>query len=181
MSYNEGYWDSIDLTSGESTIPRRAVGLSTVPTINNLLRLTYFVARKGETITQVRTVGGATTQVGSTLIRIGVYSEDASGNLTLVASTANTTSLYAAVNTAYTTALSASFAKTRGTRYAVGILIVGSTTAPTVNGNQMPIAGSETAVSPRLSGVVTVSDLPSTIAVGTIGDSSIQHYAVLVP
>lgn len=182
MTYNAGYWDLLDLTSGESTLARRAVGLSTVTTGNGILRLTYFVARKGETITQVRTMSGATAQVGATMCKVGIYSEDSSGNLTLVGSTANTTTLWAATNTAYTTSLSASFAKTRGTRYAVGILVVGSSTAPTMNGNLVPTAGTETSLSPRLSALFGgQTDLPSSVAVGSLSDSTVQHYAALVP
>jgi hypothetical protein len=181
MTYNTNYWDMISLQSGESTIPRRAIASNGVQTVNNIIRLTYFVSRVGETVTQVRTLSGSQAAVGATLAKVGIYSEDASGNLTLVGATANTTSLWGTVNTSYTTPLSSSFAKLRGVRYAVGVLVVGTTTAPFLHGITLPVVASETAASPRMSGTYTASDLPSSIAAGSVVDGNLQHYAVLLP
>ncbi|MBN2445530.1 MAG: hypothetical protein JXO22_02310, partial [Phycisphaerae bacterium] len=129
-----------------------------------------------------RTLTGATAAVGATLCRIGIYSVDAgTGDLTLVASTANDTALWIAANTAYTKALSASFSKTAGSQYAVGVLCVGASTAPTMVG-QSAIAATEAALSPRLSGLVSgQTDLPSNITAGSVAASSNIPYAVLTP
>jgi hypothetical protein len=182
MSYNTGYWDMVALQSGDSTFPRRTIAQSTVSTGNGNLRLTYFVSRIGETVTQVRTLSGTTAAVGTTLAKVGVYSEDASGNLTLIGATANTTTLWATINTAYTTSLSSSFAKTRGVRYAVGTLVVGTTTSPTLQGITAPTVPVETSQQPRMSGLISgQTDLPSSITAASLLDNNTQHYAVLLP
>jgi hypothetical protein len=62
---------------------------------------------------------------GSTLQRVGIYSVDGSGNLTLVASTATQVqSDYQLPPTPlYTKALSAAWSKVQGNRYAVGVSV----------------------------------------------------------
>jgi hypothetical protein len=170
-----------ELTTGESTLVRRMVTSSAVPTTNNTMRLTYFTARKTETVTQLRTISGSTAQVGATLCRVGIYSVDGSGNLTLVGSIANDTTLWLAASTAYTRSLSESFTKTRGQRYAVAVLVVGSSTAPTTLG-QLSMVTSEAVVAPRLSGfVASQTDLPATVSVGSVLDTAGQSYTVLLP
>lgn len=181
----DGISDDIDLlecdflATGEATMHRRYV--SNVPGLSNgNMRLSYFTARKSATVTQIRSVTSTQAQVGATLCRIGVYSVDGSGNLTLIASIPNTTSLWLATNTAYTTNLSASFSKVRGTRYAVGVLIVGSSTAPLFMGASS-LVSHEAAAAPRLSGFVTgLSDLPASVAAGSILDSGAIPYVVLL-
>ena len=168
------------VTTGESTIPRRLCSSTNVGSGSGNCRLTYFTARKTETITQVRTLSGSQAAATSTLCRIGIYSVDGSGNLTLIASTPNDTALWAATNTAYTKSLSASFTKTRGNRYAVGIIFVG-TTAPQLHGIITGLA-SENLAAPTLNAFTSGnSDLPSTIAVGSLTGTTAQAYTVLLP
>jgi hypothetical protein len=170
-----------ELTTGESTLVRRMVSSSAVPTTNGTMRLTYFTARKTETVTQIRTISGATAQVGATLCRVGIYSVDGSGNLTLVGSIANDTTLWVAASTAYTRSLSASFTKTRGQRYAVAVLVVGSSTAPTMLGH-LSLVTSEAVVAPRLAGfAASQTDLPATVSVGSVLDTAAMSYTVLLP
>jgi hypothetical protein len=172
---------SDDIATGESTLPRRLCSTSGVATTNGFLRLTYFTARKTETVTQIRTVTGATAAVAPTLCRVGIYSVDGSGNLTLIASIANDTTLWLAASTGYTRSLSASFSKTKGTRYAVGHIVVGSTTAPNLFGSAA-VTASEAAIAPRLCGLLSSqTDLPATISVGSISDTTAQAYCVLLP
>ena len=169
------------LTTGESTILRRQVIAANVPSTSGYCRFTFFTARKTETITQIRTISGSTAAATSTLCRVGIYSVDGSGNLTLIASIANDTALWAATNTAYTRSLSASFTKTRGNRYAVGLIFVG-TTAPTFAGINTGFASSEFGISPRLGALTgSNSDLPASVAVGSLTDTSVQSYTVLLP
>lgn len=169
------------LITGESTLPRHLVATQTIGGTAGLLRLTYFTARKTETITQVRTNTGSTGASGATLCRIGVYSIDGSGNLTLIASTANDTALWVTNNTAYTKSFSASFSKTRGTRYAVGTLVVGASTAPTYCGIAA-INAPESGMTPRISGYVSgQTDLPSSVTAASITDSGHMAYIVLLP
>lgn len=176
-----GLVDPDALTSGESTLSRRAI-MNGATLTSGIVRLTYFTARKTETINSVR-VGTHTTAAGATptLCRIGIYSVDGSGNLTLVASTANDTALFAAASTTYTKALSASWSKTAGQRYAVGVLVVTGATAPTIQGQILSIAD-ELAQAPRLCGARSgQSDLPSSISVGNVADATHQCYVAMVP
>lgn len=170
-----------DLASGESTMSRRFVSANAVASGSQSLRLTYFTARKTETISQVRVPTGVTAASGATLCRIGIYEEDPSTrDLTLVASTANDTALWIATSTVYTKSLSASFTKTRGKRYAVGLLFVGST-APNFTG-QTGVAGGEAGQTPRTGGLVgSQSDLPSSVSSGSINGQSHHAYVALVP
>jgi len=170
-----------ELTTGESTILRRQVIAANVPSTSGYCRFTFFTARKTETVTQIRTISGSTAAATSTLCRVGIYSVDGSGNLTLIASIANDTALWAATNTAYTRSLSASFTKTRGNRYAVGLIFVG-TTAPTFAGINTGFAASEFGIGPRLGALTgSNSDLPASVAVGSLTDTSTQSYTVLLP
>lgn len=172
--------DLYDLTSGEATMTRRQINANNLNPGNNNLRLTYFTAQRTETVTKVRTVCNV-VGAGATLSRIGVYSEDpATGNLTLVASTpAADTTLWTTTG-AVTKTLTAPFTKTRGVRYAVGILTVGTTTSPQLHGNGL--AGLETWEVPRLSAIVAgQNDLPASIVSGGLASTWQQYYAALVP
>lgn len=171
----------IELTSGEGTLSRREVNGSSVASGNGNLRLTYFTAKKTETITQIRTMVN-TAAVGASLARVGIYSVDGSGNLTLVASIADDHSnLWIAATTVYTRSLSASWSKVKGTRYAIGILVVGTSTAPTFYG-QSTLLASECGIAPRISGILaSQTDLPSSITAGSVGDSGHQTYVALLP
>jgi hypothetical protein len=175
--------DSIDLgerlTSGEATMNRRLAG-TTLSVPNGTLRLAYFTATKSETITSVRTVVSV-AGAGSTLQRIGVYSVAGNGDLTLIASTPNDTALWIANGLQYSKSFSDSFSKVRGTRYAVGTLVVGSSTAPTLWGSNV-LAAAEMAEAPRLSAILTSqTDLPASAAAGTLTNSSAALYSVLLP
>ena len=171
-----------ELTTGESTLPRRYCIYSNLGLTNGYVRLTYFTARKTETVTQVRTIC-TVAAVGSTLSKVGVYSVATNGDLTLVASTANlSATLWIATNTAYTSAFAASFTKTRGTRYAVAELAVGTSTAPQLWGLGNVLIASEVGVAPRLTGhIVSQTDLPSTISAASVQDSAHNIYAALLP
>lgn len=170
------------LASGESTMPRIAVSQTAVASGNGSMRFTYFTARKSETITQVRWPCAATAQVGASLCRIGVYSVNGSGDLTLVAATANDTNLWLAGSTSYTKSFASSFAKVRGTRYAMAALVVGTSTAPTFYGQTALIAG-ENGFAPVVASLLSgQTDLPSSVPVGslTLGQSH-RAYAALLP
>lgn len=170
------------VTSGEATLPRN-ISIGNVTMTSGFLRLAYFTARKSETINNVR-IGTTGTAAGATptLVRVGLYTVDGSGNLTLVASTANDTTLLAATNTAYTKALSAGYAKVAGVRYAVGVLVVTAAAAPTIMGLASSGATSEFGLTPRVTGSVSgQTDLPSSVAVGSIADTTNFPYIVVTP
>lgn len=129
------------LTAGEETFPFRQVDRADVPPSNGILRLTCFTAEKSEAISQIKMACGNTAGVGATLIRLGVYLISGSaGSYTgkLVASIPSDPTLFTATSTAYTKAFTAPFWKTAGLRYAVGLLVVGASTVPSLCGHIQP-------------------------------------------
>lgn len=169
------------VVSGESTMGRGEV-VGDAPLASGALLLSFFTARKTETIGNVRVVSGsAAAGATPTLVRVGVYQVTSSGGVSLVASTPNDTSLLAASRTAYTRALSASWKKTADLRYALGVLVVTSQTVPNLLGQNL-LPGSEAAQQPRLSAVVTgLTDLPATVLVGALGSAGQRFYGVVAP
>lgn len=169
------------LASGEAVMRRRDV-TSSMTMFSQAMRLAFFTARKTEPIASVRmmthnTAAGATPS----LVRVGIYSVAANGDLTLVASTPNDTALLAAANTVYTKALSSSFSKVAGVRYAVGLLVVTTATAPTVPGSVLTLVGSEMGLAPRIAGTSSNADLPSSVTNGSLSASGNTPYFALVP
>jgi hypothetical protein len=125
---------------------------------------------------------GGTTAAGATptLCRMGIYSVAANGNLTLIASTPNDTTLFATAGARYTRSLSTPFMKQSGQRYAVGLLIVTAAALPTIVG----YAGSsaELAESPRIvSYLAGQGDLAATITDATLSQFNAPLYAALLP
>lgn len=166
-----------DLSTGEATMDRREVTATTITGNNQALRLTYFTARRTETVTQVQAMVNVAA-VGATLVRFGIYTVAANGDLTLVASTANDATLLDTTGLK-TKTLSASLAKTRGTRYAVAVLVDGASTTPQLSGSGT-IAGALAEISPRLSGLVTgQSDLPATVSAASVAQAAFQIYVAL--
>ena len=164
--------DLTPVTTGEATMPRYGVSTSgTSLSASGSLCLTYFTARRTETVTQVWTHTGNTAAAATpTLCRIGVYTVDGTGAGTLVASTANDTTLFAAAFGAYTRSFSASFSKTAGQLYAVGILVVTAAAIPTFYSSQM--ASAMAGIAPRLAGrVASQADLPASFT----GASVLSH------
>lgn len=173
------------LIVGEETLDRMAeINTRAIPTANGDLRLTFFQARKTETISQIRVPTGSVAQAGATLIKLGIYEENRStGDLILVGQTANTLTLFLSTVTAteYTTALTASFTKTRGKRYAYGPLVVGATTTPTYIGYS-PSNSTILARAPRRTGLVSSqTDLPASITAASLSAWQGACYAELLP
>lgn len=154
------------LTVGEETMPRFAIGSAGVTTASQRLMLSFFMARKTETTGQVVVqTGNVAAAATPTLVRVGVYQLDGSDNGTMVASTTNDTTLFAAAFTTYTKSLAASFTKTAGTRYALGILVVTAAATPQFYGTfSIPSFSNGIGVgaAPRLAGVLSgQADLPA--------------------
>lgn len=166
--------DAYPLATGEANVPRlNLAAMSQIAT--QALALTYFTAQKTETINAVKTYSGGTAGASLTLARIGVYSEAANGDITLVASIANDTTLWTSTNTTYTRSLSASWSKTAGQRYAVGVLAVG-TTMPNfygINLSNAAVLGNVLGGSPRIYGqVASQTDLPSSVSAASIANAA---------
>lgn len=169
------------LGSGQSTVPRSLVNAN-VAQPTGVLRLAFFSSVKSETTTQARvstiTPAAAATP---TLVRWGLYSVAANGDGTLVASTANDTTLFSVASTAYTRPWSAPYALTRGSRYAFGCLVVTGATAPNVAANTQQDS-TEAARSPRLAGILSAqADLPAGFTDAGLTNSTSRIYAAILP
>lgn len=145
------------------TIPRFAVAASnTLP--NNQLQITYLTPDVSLAVANVVTVTGS-AQVAATLCRIGVYTVAANGAVTLAASTANDPTLWSAAGAVYITPLTGGpYVMSRGVRYAVGLLAVGTTTAATIKGATVSVGG-VLGLDPVMARLATgQTDLPATLA-----------------
>jgi hypothetical protein len=171
-----------ELTAGQEGFSRDLVTSSKAMT-SGALFLSYFTARKNETQTKVRTYTVGTAAAATpTLVRIGLYEVLSNGDLSLVASTASDTALYAATNTAYEKALQAGYALVKGKRYAYGILVVSAAAVPALAATTASVVADELAKTPRLNGVATgLSDLPATVTAGSVGATAQRVYAALIP
>lgn len=171
------------LTSGVETIPRNSININTLALVaSQSLRLTYFTARKSFTSAQVRVpTGNIAAGATPTLIRLGLYSIAADGSATLVASTANDTTLFALQATAYTRSWSTPVSVVQNQRYALGILVVTSATIPNFLGYNGQSA-SEMNVAPRLCGALgSQADLPASYADASLTTTAQMFYGVVLP
>jgi hypothetical protein len=173
------------LVTGQETVPRLFVN-SNSALASGVMRFSHFTARKTESVTQVRVVTG-TTPAGATptLIRFGIYSEAANGDLTLIASTGNDTTLLSVASTRYTKNLSASVGIMAGQKYAMGFLIVTAQTAPQLVSWSNGIAGEAFTLppsAPRLCSQLSAqSDLPSFVPVASLAQTGASMYGVILP
>lgn len=166
----------IDFILGSvKSLPRHLGGSGVDALASGDMLLTYFTADQDITATKVFTA--VTDQVVSapTVSRVGLYSVNDADDLTLIASTAHSASLWSVAWNGYTTNLSAPVAIVARQRYAVGTVFVG-TTGPKLSGTYG--LWSESGVLPRLSGKVTgQSNLPASLSAGAVGNGSSMVYA----
>lgn len=169
------------LTVGEETIPRLNASSSATMS-SGVLRLVFFTAAKTETITQLRVVVGSTPAAATpTLIRFGVYSVAASGDIALLASTPNDTTLLTVAQTSYSKALSAPWVKVAGTRYAIGGLVVTAAAAPNLYGI-VPLNTSEMTLDPRVAASVgSQADLPGSVLNASVAAANATLYVACAP
>jgi hypothetical protein len=127
--------------------PRRLWLNGTATIVSQQLVGPIIRADKTETISTVTAYTGSTAAGATpTLCQFAIYSIDpATQNATLVASTANDTTLFASANTAYAKALTGSFTKTAGNYYWVTALVVSGAAMPNFIGWQGP-SGAQTSV-----------------------------------
>lgn len=171
------------LTSGEETFPRQLVASGNIGAGLGIVRLTYFQARKTETVNNIRGFSGLTAAAALTLARMGIYAVDpATGNLTLLAACASDTTLFATITSGYTRALTTPLPKVAGTTYAYGCIVTG-TTAPTYLGCIAAGPGVLGSEAPLLAQQLTAQvDLPATIPAGTLAGNGVGCvYAELLP
>lgn len=176
------------LTLGDEIITRKdgtMAGSTAVPAANQNLILAYFNAHRQIVSTQARVItGGTAAGATPTLCRLGLYQITTILGIltgTLVASTANDTTLFAASSTAYTKSWSTSVVMQPGARYALGILAVTGAAAPTFVG-QICNAVAEAALPPRVTGALAgQADLPATFTDSSLTSFGFRHYGVILP
>lgn len=172
-SHQIGGSDEFIITSTHTISSRidsiaRTDAQASITLTSQTMLLGYFTPEVAFTATNLLVCASTTQSATITLGRMGLYSVDGSGNLTLLQGTTNDTALLGTGSTVYTKAIT-STALTRGSRYAVGLLMVG-TTAGSVRGASGVAA--LTSLSPRTAAAVTgQSDLPSSVAVGSLTTS----------
>lgn len=185
MSYDynnppwQASWDHYgNVIAGVEPYPVRDMSSQTMAT--QTLRLSYFTAPQTRTLTTTLTYTGSTAAGATpTVCRVGLYSVAASGDITLVASTANDTTLWASINTEYPKDFSAPYTVSAGQRYAFGVLVVSVATIPTFLGISIP-AGM-IARAPRRSAVISgQTDLPASLANATLSNSQNWLYVAAV-
>lgn len=169
--------DAQSLASGDEVMSR--IGLSTQLVDSGTLHLSYFTARKTETVTKVITEVEDGAAGGATLARIGLYTVDGSGNLTLVASSANDTALWTSPYQITTATFTTPYTKTVGTRYAVGILWIG-TTAPAISAS-ISSAGLYSAPPILVRILPGQTDLPSSVSAASTSADWRLFWAAVQP
>lgn len=172
------------LTAGQATMLRHEVSTtSALLGTSGWLRLSYFTATKTEQTTKVRIyTGGTAAGATPTLCRLALYDVDpVTGNLTLLAATANDTTLFAATVSAYQRNFTAPAQLVAGRRYAVGVIVVSAAALPSFAGS-VAISGDAYAIPPRMTGLLSgQTDLPATIAAGLVGQSASFLFAAVLP
>ncbi len=168
------------LTSGEAILPRISQ-VSSVQLFTQVLSLTYWTSSVTQTSGHVETYTTGVAASGATYVNIGVYSVAANGNLTLLASTGDVhASIWSGTYTLYNKALTSGYAQTAGSRYALGVLAVG-TGLPTLGGQS--VSGFEF-IAPIMHAAVTgQATLPSSVTSGIVQDSNgpLMVEAVITP
>jgi hypothetical protein len=167
------------VTGVEETMSRLHVLTSNSAIISGRLNLTYFRAKSARQVTTAifplgTTVAGATP----TISRIGLYSIDASGNGTLVASTTNDTALFstgATTKAGGTKSLSATYTFVSGQLYAAGPLVVSAAAMPSFYGHAaLPPTALD---APRKVGHISgQTDLPASFVVASLATSTAVAY-----
>lgn len=169
--------------AGVETFDRGLMNNQGQVTTSGSMRLVYFTPAASHTATTAITYVGSTPAGATpTLCKVGFYTVDEAGDLTLVASTANTTSMWSGgAATEYAVALSASYTFLAGQRYAAAVLVVTGATAPNLCGCSGPVTSVLGARAPRIQGTVTgQSDLPASVSAGSVTNAATRPYIAAV-
>lgn len=151
---------------------------------NGRRNLSFFTAYDSKTFTSLMVHSASTLAVAITACRIGLYSVDAAGNLTLVCRCAADTTIGAAINTEYVRALDttggypASYRLKVGALYAGAFYITGSTT-PQMDGRTILGTTDPLTINPRVAGFDNSgvgTDLALTITAANVSNISAQLY-----
>lgn len=160
---------------GIETLPRWGLAQQTFAT--GQLRISWFTSAVTRTITQMAFTPTTTAASGTTLIRYGLYRLEQDNSATLVASTANDTTLLPTLNVESTKALSASYTVLAGVRYGAALVQVGGTVGTPIGLNTSTFA---IAMLPLLATVLTSqTDLPATITAAQNAGNAQNPYCFL--
>lgn len=162
------------LDNAIETAPRAFEGSYTA--VSGRINLSYRIAYRTQTITQLGTCTRNSAVAGLTAARWGLYTVAGNGDLTLVARTGqNTTTAYTATFTEYTAPLDpaggfpASYTMVRGQQYVLAQIVTFTTTAPVLRGYAGNAPAATLARAPRVSGLVGAqTDLLPSIPAGTV-------------
>lgn len=177
------YTDTVGYIQGRQEVMPRwaATAFGAIVMGSGVVRFCYLVARRTEPITQVMLPSGNTAAGATpTLVKFGVYSVAANGDLTLLAATASDTAIFAGAQTDYVRALTSTITVNEGQLYAIAAIVVTAATAPTVIGNLIATPNLNFQ-NPRLTASLTgQSDLPASVTAGSLGTTQAFPYAALV-
>lgn len=166
------------LTSGEEVRPRSLIAGTETDVSAGYVHLSYWMARKTETINNLQTHSGSVASSGLTLAKMGVYSVAGNGDLTKVTECASDTGLWGSTFTSYTRATTGAWAKVAGQRYAFAVIATG-TTMPRVGGVTI---SSISASAPRELGAVTgQTDLPASISSASVSSDYRLFQGYVIP
>ena len=130
-------------TSAADVYPRTEVTGGTITITNGNVIVVFFTPLQTITVSQITMVSGNTVAAsGLTFAQMGLYTYDET-TATLVARCASDTTLFTAINTAYTRSFNttggfpATYTLQAGVRYGVAVLLTG-TTMPVLSGKGVP-------------------------------------------
>ena len=155
--------------SGVETAPSRSSVSSQLTLVTGVVYMTHFTPFETTNVSQITCVSGNIASASLTYAAFGLYSyNEATGAYTLLARTASLTTLFNATQTAYTRSFDttggypATYSLVAGSRYALGVLFVG-TTMPQAWCDATPIAllGLTPVINKQGSGFSTLPTAPS--------------------
>jgi hypothetical protein len=168
--------------AGVETMPRNFV-IGSATMTSGAVRLAYFTPQVSYTASTIITATASTAAAATpTLCRMGLYAVAANGDLTLVASCANDTALWAATTTEYSRALvsPATYTLIAGIRYAAGAICISASAVPTLIGS----SGSNSALLGRApvlcKSIGGQTDLPASQVVAGLSATAQLIYVALV-
>jgi hypothetical protein len=172
-----------NLTAAAENMPRwAATDSSGIDMQSGATRFAYVTAQANMTITRLA-ISSGDIAAGATpdLVRYGLYSVDASGGLTQLATTVSDTSALSVARQSYPLSLQTPVAITDGQLYAIAAIVHTAATAPTVMGVRCATAA-DTALSPRLTAFYQGgADLESSYLQSNLTDTPSVMYAVALP
>ena len=172
-------------SAGEYTDSRRNIASNQVPLTSGLLRLQSFTALSTRTVTSIRSWSAAAAATNIGIGKMAVWEVDASGNCGNLKVTANDTTSWNGLNKVQTNAFTSTWTLRAGARYAWAPLYVtsgGGTPPQLIASAQRYYLGFGTPLLELpwiMAGVAGQTDIPSTIAVGSLSTLTGGDYTPL--